>query len=109
MRIDLRLELADQVGEPFDGAGVHHERVVASIEGAEVGAERGGRGLRLTVTDLLDARLGLPGLLPELPRLAALAVRQRHDVRGASGLDDRGDRPGGPPDEVGGMGADDEE
>ena len=77
---DLRLELADQVGEPVDRGGVHHERVVAEVEGAEVGAERGGRRLCLAVTDLLHALLGLPGLLPELARLAALAVRERDYV-----------------------------
>ena len=106
---DLRLELADQVGEPLDRGGVHHERIVAEIEGAEAGPERGCRGLRLRVADLLDALLGLPGLLPELARLAALAVRERDDVRRPPVRDDRRDRTGGAPDEVGGVRADDEE
>ena len=105
----LRLELADQVGQPVDGGGVHHERVVAEVEAAEVRAERGRGRLRLAVADLLDALLGLTGLLPELARLAALAVGERDDVRRAAALDDRRDRAGGAPDEVGGVRADDEE
>ena len=109
VRITLRLELADQVGQPLDGGRVHARAGSRRGRGAEVGAERGCGGLRLAVTDLLDALLGLPVLLPELARLAALAVRERDDVRRAAALDDRRDRAGGAPDEVGGMRADDEE
>ena len=105
----LRLELADQVGQPLDGGGVHDERVVAEVEAAEVGAERGRGRLRLPVADLLDALLGLTRLLPQLARLAALAVGERDDVRRAAALDDRRDRAGGAPDEVGGVRADDEQ
>ena len=35
----LRLELADQAGQPLDGGGIHDERVVAEVEAAEVRAE----------------------------------------------------------------------
>ena len=34
----LRLELADQIGQLLDGGGVHDERVVAEVEAAEVRA-----------------------------------------------------------------------
>ena len=105
---DVRLDLADQVGEPVDCGRVQHERIVAEIEGAEAGTERGGGGLGLRVTDLLDPLLGLPGLLPELARLAALAVRERDDLRRPARCGDGRDRAGRTPDEVGGMGADDE-
>ena len=60
------------------------------------------------MADLLDALLGLAGLLPELARLPALAVGEGDDVRRAAGLDDRRDRARGAPDEVGGVRADDE-
>ena len=105
----LRLELADQIGQPLDRGGVHDERVVAEIEAAEVRAERGSGRLGLAVADLLDALLRLAGLLPELARLSALAVGEGDDVRRPAALDDRRDRAGGAPDEVGGVRADDEE
>ena len=104
----VRLELADQVDQPLDGGRVHDERVVAQVEAAEVRAERGCGGLRLAVTDLLHPLLRLPVLLPQLARLAPLAVGERDHVRRAPALDDRRDRAGGAPDEVGGMRAHDE-
>ena len=109
VRISVRLELADQIGQPLDRGGVHDERVVAEVEAAEVRAERGGGRHRLAVADLLDALLGLAGLLPELARLAALAVGERDDVRRPAALDHRRDRARGAPDEVGGVRADDEQ
>ena len=58
------------------------ERVVAEVEGDEVGAEGRRGALRLPVADLLHALLGLARLLPELARLAALAVGERDDAGG---------------------------
>src|SRR5256886_6438490 len=65
--------------------------------------------LRLTTADLLHPRLGLVRLLPELARLAALAVGERDHVRPSSPLDERRDRARGAPDEVGRVRADDEQ
>ncbi len=104
-----RLELADQIGEPLDRGRVHHERVVTEIEAAKAGTERSCSSLGFCVTDLLHPRLGLPVLLPQLARLAALTVRERDDLRRPAPGDDGRDRARGTPDEVGGMGADDEE
>ena len=104
----LRLELADQLGELLDGGGIHDERIVAEVEAEEIGAQGGGRRQRLALADRLDALLGLLGLLPQLARLPALAVGERDDVRRAAVLDDARDRARRPPDEVGGVRADDE-
>ena len=105
----LRLELADQIGQPLDGGGIHDERVVAEIEAAEVRAQSGRGRLRLRVADLLHPLLGLPRVLPQLARLPALAVGEGDHVCRAAALDDRRDRARGAPDEVGGVRADDEE
>ena len=104
----LRLERSNQVRQPFDGGRVHDERVVTEVEAPEVRAEGRCGGLRLAVTDLLHTLLGLPVLLPQLARLAPLAVGECDHVRRATTLDDRGDRAGSAPDEVGGMRAHDE-
>ena len=103
-----RLELTDQIGEPLDRGRVQHEWIVAEVECAKAGPERGCGSLRLTMADLLDPLLGLPVLLPELARLAALAVRESDDLRCSPGSDERCDRTGGTPDEVGRVRADDE-
>jgi len=105
----LRLELADQVGQLLDGGGVHDEWVVTEVEATEIRTQHGRSGLRLPVADLLHPLLGLTGFLPELARLSALAVRQCDHVRRAALADDRGDRTRGAPDEVGGVCADDED
>ena len=104
----LRLELPDQVRQPLDGGRIHDERVVTEVEAPEVRAECRCGGLRLAVTDLLHSLLRLPLLLPQLARLAPLAVGERDHVRRAATLDKGGDRAGSPPDEVGGMRAHDE-
>ena len=75
----------------------------------QVGTEHGRGGERLAVADLLDPFLGLPRPLPELARLAALAVGERDHVRHPTRLDDGRDRAGRAPDEVGGVRADDEQ
>ena len=61
------------------------ERIVAEVEALELGAERGRRALRLAVADLLHALDRLARLLPELARLAPLAVGEReHACRAAA-------------------------
>ena len=84
----LRLELPDQVRQPFDGGRVHDEWVVTEVEAPEVRAEGRCGGLRLAVTDLFHALLRLPVLLPQLARLAPLAVGECDHVRRAPTLDD---------------------
>ena len=63
--------------------------------------------LGLGVADALDVLDRLALLLPQLARLAALAVGQRDDLGGAAVLDGLGDRAAGAPDEVGRVRADD--
>ena len=57
------------------------ERIVAEVEALELGAERRRRALRFAVADLLHALDRLARLLPELPRLAPLAVGEREHAR----------------------------
>ncbi len=91
----------DPVAERDQRLGPDLEGVVAEIEAFEGRAERGRRALRLAVTDLLHALDRLPGLLPELARLALLAVGESEHERLAAGRGRDGDRTAGAPDEVG--------
>jgi hypothetical protein len=100
-------ELADDVGDLHERVGVDLQRVVAEIQAAEARAERGRGGLGLGVADLLDVLDRLALLLPQLARLAALAVGQRDHLGGAAVRDSDRDRAPGTPDEVGRVGADD--
>ena len=105
----VRRGLADPVGDRDERVLVDLERVVAEIEALEGRAERGRRPLRLAVADLLHALDRLPRLLPELARLALLAVREREHVRRAAGRGRDRDRAAGAPDEVGAVRADHEQ
>src|SRR6201999_950891 len=64
---------------------------------------------RLGVARPLDRLDRLPFDLPQLARLAPLALGQSGHARGAAGAGGDGDPPAGAPDEVGGVRADDEQ
>ena len=76
------------------------QRVVAEVQAAEARAEMRGRGLGLGVAQPLDVLDRLALLLPQLARLAALAVAQRDHLRDPAGGGGNRDRAAGPPDEV---------
>ena len=65
--------------------------------------------LGLGVAHLLDVLDGLAVDLPQLARLATLAVRQREHLGDAAGAGRHGDGAAGPPDEVRRVRADDEQ
>ena len=105
---DVGGELAHRVDDLGQPLGPDLERVVAEVERAELGAERGGGLLGLGVADLLDVLDRLALLLPQLAGLAALAVGERDHLRGAAVAGGDRDRAAGAPHEVGGVGADHE-
>ena len=109
VRSDVRPELADPVGDGSERRAVDLERVVPEVEALELGAERCSGSFRLAVPDLLHALHRLPGLLPELAGLSPLAVGEREHARFPAGRCRNRDRASRPPDEVGGVRADDEQ
>src|SRR5262249_43636099 len=96
---------AHQLEQLVDSLAVDSQRIVAPVECVERGPEDARSLLRLTVADLLHALLGLSLFLPELARLAALAVREPDHVRVVAARD----RTGGTPDEVRRVRADDQQ
>ena len=106
---DVGLELADQVGDADERVLVDLERVVAEVEARRsrrrgAAAARSASPWRISFT----RSIGLPRLLPQLARLAALAVRERDDARDAAVRGRHRDRAAGAPDEVGRVRADHE-
>ena len=104
----VRSEVADPRGERGETGPVDLERVVAEVEALERRAERRRGALRLARADLLDALDRHPRLLPELARLALLAVGECEHARRAPGRGRDRDRAARPPDEVGRVRPDDE-
>ena len=96
-------ELADRVHDLREPLRADLERVVAEVERLELGAERGGGLLGLGMADLLDVLDRLVGLLPQLARLAALAVGERDHLGGPAVAGGDRDRAAGAPHEVGGV------
>ena len=94
------LELADRLDDDLEPLAVDVERVVAEVERPELGAQRPRRLLGLGVTNLLHVLDRLALDLPQLARLAALAVGQREHLRDAAGAGRDGNGAARPPDEV---------
>ena len=105
----VRRKLPNTVGNGDEALAVDLERIVAEVEAVELGADGGGRALGLSVPDLLHPLHGLVRLLPELTRLASLAVREREHARCPALRRRDGDGASGAPHEVGAVCADDEE
>ncbi len=101
-------ELADHLGDLLERRRVDLQRVVTEIEAVEVGAQRLGGPLGLAVADALDVLDRLIGLLPQLARLAALAVGEGDHPPGTAGGGADRERAAGAPHEVGGVRADDQ-
>ena len=101
--------LPDPVGDRDERLAVDLERVVAEIEALEGRAERGRGPLRLAMADLLHALHRLPGLLPELARLALLTVREREHLRSTPAGGRYRNRAARTPHEVGAVRADHEQ
>ena len=99
-------KLADGIGHSHQSVVVHLERIVAKVEAAEARAQ-GLRGvLGLAVADLLDVLDRLALLLPQLSRLASLAVGESDHLGHSPLLHCHGHRAASAPHEVGGVGAD---
>jgi hypothetical protein len=105
---DRGLHAPVEVDEARDGLARLDERVVAEVEELDLGTESGCRGLGLVAADGLDL-IERPALEPLARGFAALAVGQagHHGAVAAEGRG--GDRAARSPDEVPGVGADDEE
>ena len=101
-----RGELADPVDDRARAPRVDLERIVAEVEAPELGAERGRGRAPPRRGGSLDALDRLPRLLPELSRLAALAVGEREHVALPPRSCRQRQRAARPPDEVGRVGAD---
>ncbi len=106
---EARRQLAQEVGQPLHRRRVQHQRIVPEVEAAEARAQRVGGLLSLAVADLLDALLGLPLFLPELARLPTLPVGKGDHLDVCARLGRQRDGAGGTPDEVGRVGADDDD
>ena len=106
---DLRPASAVLLDECLDKRVGRTQRIVAGIEEPDLGAEEPGRALRLGAADLLDAFDRHARFLPGALALAALAVRQAEDAHAIAARRVQRDGAAGAPDEVGGVGAEDED
>src|SRR5918992_4044720 len=96
----VRGEFPDLVSQPLDRLFVHPQGVVAEVPALETGPYRRGGLLRLLVPDPLHVLDRLAWLVPKVPRLAALAVRERHHPRPPAPRRRDRDRTRRPPHEV---------
>jgi hypothetical protein len=101
--------LAQEIGEALEGGLRYHQRVVTEVECDQVGADRGGGRGALLAADPFDRLERLIGLVPQVPRLAPLAVRESDDRRAPPAFGVQRDRARRTPHEVRGMGTDDED
>src|SRR5215207_9994983 len=90
----------DRVGQPLDHPFVHLQGVVAELPALEIGPYRPGGLLGLLMPDPLHVLDRLARLVPKVPGLAALAVRERHHPRLTTSRGPGSDRARGPPHEV---------
>src|SRR4051794_27032972 len=74
-------ELADDLGDLEQPLADDLERIVTEVETAEAGTQVRRRALGLTMANALDVAERLALLLPQLARLAPLAVGERDDLR----------------------------
>src|SRR5204863_7708212 len=97
----VRREGSDPLRERLQPGPADLERVVAQVEALERRPQRRRRALGLALALVLDPLDRHPGLLPELARLAALAVREGEHLCRAAGRGRDRDRTARPPYEVG--------
>src|SRR5215208_795892 len=97
-------EFPDLVSQPLYRLFVHPQGVVAEIPALETDPDHPGGLLSLLVPDALHVLDCLVRLVPKVPGLAALAVRERHHPRLPTSRDRGRNRARGPPHEVARMG-----
>src|SRR5215211_210062 len=105
----VRGEFPDLVSQPLYRLFVHPQGVVAEIPALETDPDHPGGLLSLLVPDPLHVLDCLVRLVPKVPGLAALAVRERHHPRLPTSRDRARNRARGPPHEVARMGPHDQQ
>ena len=103
---EARIKLAKHIGQPLHMRVCQSQRIIAGIEELDLGAQRGGRPLRLVLAPGLDLLQRHALLLPGKLGFAALTERQAHDLDAIAALGVQRDRATGAPDEIAGMGRD---
>ena len=103
-----RIEFAVDVGQPLHVMVGEPQRIVAGVEELDLGAKRGGGALGLVLAAGLHLLQRHAVLLPGKLQLAALAKGEADDLDAISLLRVQRDGASRTPDEIAGMGGDDE-
>ena len=103
-----RIEFAIDVDHAVEMLLVQFQRIVAAVEELDLSAEQVGGALGLILAAGLHALERRAFFLPGELAFAALAEGEAHNLHAIAVLDMQCDRAAGAPDEIAGMGGDDE-